>query len=435
MPSFYRVKDDLLKGRYDSIFSALYSPDTVERQVKRYLAALERFANLYGDEREVFLFSAPGRTEIGGNHTDHQCGRVLAAAVNLDMIAVVSPNTDHLVRLKSHGYNMDTVSIDELEFQQTESGTSASIIRGILARFKELGHHISGFDAYTTSDVLKGSGLSSSAAYEVMIGTILNHLYNGGRLGPVEIAKIGKFAENAYFKKPCGLMDQTACAMGGFVAIDFKDPEKPLIEKIKVDFSKYHHDLFIVDTGDSHEDLTQEYAQVISEMGEVARAFGKKVLREVDFRTFADSIYDFQVVLRQKLSDRAILRALHFFGENERVEKQAQALKEGDFERFKTLVIESGYSSFMRLQNVFIGSKPQRQGLSLALAISEDLLKGRGAWRVHGGGFAGTMQAYVPEDLSRNYKVVMQQTLGTGCCHVLTIRSQGAMMFLPQELA
>ena len=423
MPSFYRVKDDLLKGRYDSIFSALYSPDTVERQVKRYLAALERFANLYGDEREVFLFSAPGRTEIGGNHTDHQCGRVLAAAVNLDMIAVVSPNTDHLVRLKSYGYNMDTVSIDELQFQQTESGTSASIIRGILARFKELGHHISGFDAYTTSDVLKGSGLSSSAAYEVMIGTILNHLYNGGRLGPVEIAKIGKFAENAYFKKPCGLMDQTACAMGGFVAIDFKDPEKPKVEKVDVDFEAYHYSLCIVDVKASHSDLTYAYALVPEEMKKVCDYFGKKHLREIEPEEFYTHIPE----IRKVTGDRAVLRAIHFYGDNERVQKEVDALKNGEFKEFLKLVKESGDSSFKYLQNIYTNEDVQNQSMSIALAVSERVLGGHGVCRVHGGGFAGTIQVFVENDFVETYRRAMDEIFGAGACHVLKVRKYGGL--------
>lgn len=433
MPSFYKVKDQLQRGKFAPLFEKLYTPEPAGKQVQRYLAALDRFASLFGDNGEVYLFSAPGRTELGGNHTDHQCGRVLAAAVNLDIIAVVSPNASRTVRIKSHGYNMDTVDIDRLEFQQIESGSSASLIRGILARFKELGYHIGGFDAYTTSDVLKGSGLSSSAAFEVMVGTIVNALYNERRVAPVEIAKIGQYAENAYFKKPCGLMDQTACALGGFVAIDFENLQQPKIEKVSCDFAGFGHDLFIVDTGGSHANLTPEYAAVASEMRAVARVFGKDVLRQVKREEFANSLYDYQINLRRKVSDRAILRAIHFFDENDRVLEQTQALKDGDFERFKGLVIESGRSSFMWLQNAYVSSTPDRQGLSLALAISAEVLKGKGAWRVHGGGFAGTMQAYVPRDLSKRYKAIMQQAMGAGSCHVLSVRKEGALQLKVPE--
>ncbi|MBC8570132.1 galactokinase [Zongyangia hominis] len=434
MPSFYKVKDQLQKGKYASQFARLYAPDAVGKQVQRYLAALDRFASLFGDNGEVYLFSAPGRTEIGGNHTDHQCGRVLAAAVNLDMIAVVSPNMSRTVRIKSHGFNMDVIDIDQLEFQQIESGTSASIVRGILARCKELGYQIGGFDAYTISDVIKGSGLSSSAAFEVMVGTIVSELYNGGRIPPVEVAKIGQYAENTYFKKPCGLMDQIACALGGFVVIDFEDMQNPKIQRIQCDFSRYEHDLFIVDTGGSHANLTTEYASVAREMWAVAHVFGKKVLREIKPEDFVNSLYDDRINLRRKVSDRAILRAMHFFDENERVLDEVKALQNGDFERFKELVIASGRSSSMLLQNIYVSREPERQGLSLGLAITEQVLRGRGAWRVHGGGFAGTMQALVPYDLSKHYKVTMQQAMGTGSCHVLSVRKEGAIrLSLPEE--
>ena len=299
-------------------------------------------------------------------------------------------------------------------------------MRGILARFKELGYNIGGFDATTASKVLSGSGLSSSAAFEVLVCTILNHLYNDGKISPAEIAKISQYAENVHFKKPCGLLDQTACAVGGFVTIDFADPSKPLIEKVPLDFEKTNHALCIVDTGGSHSDLTDEYASVRREMEQVAAFFGKKVLREI---TKKDVIENAAAVAKA-VSERAVLRALHFFGENERVEKQVTFLKAGDFENFKKLVIESGFSSYMYNQNVYSNKAPENQPVSLGLALSEELLKDRGAWRVHGGGFAGTIQAFVPDELLDRYIALMSAVFGEASCYVLSIRPVGGAKFI-----
>jgi galactokinase len=384
---------------------------------------LKQFAELYGEGREVSLFSAPGRTEIGGNHTDHQHGRVLAAAINLDILCAAAKNGDNVIRIKSKGFKEDIIDLSELAPKESEKEKAASLIRGVAARFAQLGYQIGGFDAYTVSDVLKGSGLSSSAAFEVAVGTMLNHLYNGGKVPAVSVAQIGQYAENVYFGKPSGLMDQAASAVGGFVAFDFKDPANPVVEPVDFDFASCGHSLCIVDTGGSHADLTGDYSAVTAEMKAVAAFFGKECLREVDEAAFFGSLGK----LRAELGDRPVLRAMHFFGDNARVPKQAEALRNGDFEGFKRLVIESGRSSRDMLQNVFSTKSPVEQGLSLALSLSERLLAGKGAWRVHGGGFAGTIQAFVPDELLESYRSEMEKVFGAGSCHVLSIRKDGGV--------
>lgn len=374
-------------------------------------------------DREVSLFSAPGRTEICGNHTDHNHGLVLAASISLDAIAVASKNNDNIIRIKSAGYPQDEVNCGDLEAKENEKGRSQGIIRGIAARFKELGYNVGGFDATTASQVLSGSGLSSSAAFEVLVCTMLNYLYNDGKVDPVEIAKISQWSENVYFGKPCGLLDQMACSVGGFVSIDFEDTNKPVINKIDFDFASSGHSLCIVDTKGSHSDLTDDYAAVRSEMEDVASFFGKKVLRECsksDVLANAGAIKD-------KFNERAVIRALHYYGENERVVKQADALSKGDFETFKSLIIESGRSSYMYNQNVYTCKKPTNQPLSLALAVSEDILSGKGAWRVHGGGFAGTIQAFVPDGLVEEYTSALKSIFGDDSCYVLSVRPFGGI--------
>jgi galactokinase len=389
----------------------------------RKAETLKRFAELYGENREVRLFSAPGRTEIGGNHTDHQHGRVLAAAINLDILCAAAKNGDNIIRIKSQGFREDIIDLAELSIQESETGKAASLIRGVAARFQQLGCNIGGFDAYTVSDVLKGSGLSSSAAFEVAAGTILNHLYNGGAVDAVAIAQIGQYAENVYFGKPCGLMDQAASSVGGFVAFDFKDPANPVVEPVAFDFASCGHSLCIVDTGGNHADLTADYAAVAAEMRATAAFFGRETLREVDEADFYDKLGE----LRKALGERPLLRAMHFFGDNARVPKQVEALKSRDFEEFKRLIIESGRSSRDMLQNVFSTASPVEQGLSLALSLSERLLAGKGAWRVHGGGFAGTIQAFVPNGLLEDYRGQMEKVFGAGSCHVLSIRPFGGV--------
>lgn len=417
------LKAKLGANEYDAALSRIYKAEEVEAQKARYIRIAESFEEFYGSGREVCVFSAPGRTEVGGNHTDHNHGKVLAASVNLDAVAVAAVNDENIVRVKSEGYKMDVADLSDLGVMPNERGRSASLVRGVCAGFKNRGYKIGGFDAATASNVLSGSGLSSSAAFEVLLGTMLNHLYNDGKVSAVEIAQIAQFAENEYFGKPCGLMDQMACSVGGFVQIDFKDPAVPVINKVDFDFASCNHALCIVDTGGNHADLTDEYAAVRGEMETAASKLGKSVLRDVDRDEFEKSI----AVIRDSAGDRAVLRALHFFNENDRVDKQAAALAKGDFEEFKSLIIESGFSSYMYNQNVYTCKAPATQPVSLALAMCQDILKGKGAWRVHGGGFAGTIQAFVPADTLDEFKSRICAVFGERSCYVLNIRPEGGI--------
>ena len=417
------LKAKLGTNEYDAALSGIYKAEDIEAQKARYIRIAESFEEFYGSGREVAVFSAPGRTEVGGNHTDHNHGKVLAASVNLDAVAVAAVNDENIVRVKSEGYKMDVADLSDLGVMPNERGRSASLVRGVCAGFKNRGYKIGGFDAATASDVLSGSGLSSSAAFEVLLGTMLNHLYNDGKVSAVEIAQIAQFAENEYFGKPCGLMDQMACSVGGFVQIDFKDPAFPVINKVDFDFASCNHALCIVDTGGNHADLTDEYAAVRGEMETAASKLGKAVLRDVDRAEFEKNIS----VIRDSAGDRAVLRALHFFNENERVDKQAEALAKGDFAEFKSLIIESGFSSYMYNQNVYTCKAPSSQPVSLALAMCQDILKGKGAWRVHGGGFAGTIQAFVPAELLEEFKTKICAVFGEKSCYVLNIRPEGGI--------
>lgn len=416
------LEEQLIKGTFDENLRAVYvTEDQIADQRKRHAKAVKEFAELFGSEREAGIYSAPGRTEVGGNHTDHNFGKVLAASVNLDAIAVASPNGENVVRVKSAGYDMDVVDLNDLTPHEDDFGDSSALLRGMCARMKAMGYQIGGFDAYTTSQVLSGSGLSSSAAYEVLLGTIINHMFNNGAVDAVTIAQIAQYAENVFFGKPCGLMDQMASSVGSFVTIDFENPEKPVIKKVEFDFASCGHSLCIVDTGGNHADLTGDYAAVRAEMESVAGAMGRKVLREVEEEAF----YEKLPMLRSRLGDRAVLRAMHFFGDNRRVEQEVAALESNDFDAFKELVIASGRSSYMYNQNVFTCKNAKEQGVSLALAMAERLLGGKGAWRVHGGGFAGTMQAFVPNDMLEEYKAAMEAVFGEGTCYVLSIRPVG----------
>lgn len=415
-----KLAERLGAGAFDHAFDYLYM-EKAAAQTARYTAALGAFEGLFGTGREAAFFSAPGRTEVCGNHTDHQHGRVLAASVNLDVVAVASKNSDRVIRIRSEGYPMDTIDLADLPIKEKEINKAASLIRGTAMRFRELGYEIGGFDAYTTSSVLKGSGLSSSAAFETIVGVMLSYLYNEGKISPVEIAQIGQYAENVYFGKPCGLMDQTASSVGGFVAIDFESPVRPIVERIPVDFARSGYKLCIVDTGGNHADLTGDYASVPVEMKSVAAVFGKQFLREVSPDTFFANI----AKVRSVCTDRAMLRAVHFFADDARVPLEVAALRANNFDAFKKLIIESGHSSYMYLQNVYTCQNPAEQGLSLGLALSEQLLAGRGAWRVHGGGFAGTIQCFVPDDLLETYRAAMDTAFGDHHCHVLSIRPTG----------
>ena len=368
-------------------------------------------------------FSAPGRTEIGGNHTDHQRGRVLAAAVNLDTVAAVALNSTNTIRIQSEGYPLCQVELDEMTPKAEEINTTMALIRGVAARFTQLGCKVEGFDAYVTSTVLPGSGLSSSAAYEVLIGTIVNHLFFGGKVSQPEIAMIGQYAENVFFGKPCGLMDQTASAVGGMVTIDFFDKENPVIESVDFDFASCGHALCIIDSRASHADLTDEYAAITTELKNICGYFGKDVLTQIPEGEFIANI----AALRKAFGDRAVLRAYHFYKENARVPQQVAALRSGDFDTFLRLVKESGYSSYMYLQNVIPAGYKENQDVALSLALCELYLGGRGAYRVHGGGFAGTVQAFVPYDILDTFRSGIDAVLGEGACHVLSIRPEGGV--------
>ena len=380
------------------------------------------FAAVFGGKPERY-FSAPGRTEIGGNHTDHQRGRVLAAAVNLDTQAAVRLNGTDIIRIQSQGYPLCEVDLTVLVPQASEVNGTASLIRGVAARFAELGCKVQGFDAYCESTVLPGSGLSSSAAYEVLFGTILNHLFFDGRVSAPEIAMIGQYAENVFFGKPCGLMDQTASSVGGLVTIDFFEKDNPNIRSVNFDFSACGHALCIIDSRASHADLTDEYAAIPGELKAICAHFGKDVLTQIDQADFYAAI----PALREKCGDRAVMRAIHFYQENDRVPQQVAALEAGDFDRFLALVKESGFSSFMYLQNVIPAGRTRNQEMAIALGLCEHYLRDRGAYRVHGGGFAGTVQAFVPFDLLDSFRAGIDAVLGEGACHVLSIRSQGGV--------
>ena len=402
-------------------FEELYQQEA-ESQRARYEQLRQGFAGQFGSDEGGAYFSAPGRSEIGGNHTDHNHGRVLTAAVNLDIAAYARKTDNGRAVLKSAEYlKIDAIDLSDLSIKPEEEGTSASLIRGICARCVELGYKVGGFEAYTITRVLKGSGLSSSAAFEVLVVTIISHLYNDGAIDPVTAAKIAQYAENVYFGKPSGLLDQMACSVGGFTAIDFKDPENPVINKVDFDITAQGYALCVVDTGGNHADLTGEYAAIPAEMKQVAAFFGKDFLRDVDEKEFYEHIGQ----IRKQTGDRAVLRAMHFFDDDRLAAEEAQALYAGDFERFKGMILASGRSSFQRLQNVFAVVNPQEQGISLALALSERLLAGKGAWRVHGGGFAGTIQAFVPLDSLEEYRDAMEKVFGPGTCYTLSIRQPG----------
>ena len=418
------TKNQILDGVLDRTLSYIYGEAALESQKKRYINAIDEFEELYGD-REISLFSVAGRSELSGNHTDHNHGCVVAASIDLDIIAVAASRDDNVISVKSEGFPEDVVDLSEYTCADTEKfGTSESIIAGMCAGFTKNGYEIGGFDAYTTSNVLKGSGLSSSAAFEDMIGNILSHMYNGGKVDNVEIAKLAQYAENVFFGKPCGLMDQVACAVGGIVAIDFEDPKNPVIEKVDIDISALGYNLCIVNTGGNHADLTDDYASVPAEMKSVAAYFGKSVLREVS----KDELVAAIPTLREKVGDRAVLRALHFMNENERVSKQKAALAANDLDKYFEQVISSGRSSFCYLQNVYTTKNLTEQGLSLALCLAEGYLSDkRGAWRVHGGGFAGTIQSYVHESDVEGYRALMDSVFGEGKCIVLRIRPVGAV--------
>ena len=418
------LKKAFADSKYDELLLDIYLDESrIEYQKERYVKAIEKFESLYG-EQDVEIYSAPGRSEISGNHTDHQHGEVLAASINLDAIAVVKKND--IIRVVSDNYDMITISLDDISKKDDEEGTTTALIKGVLAGLKDRGNEIGGFDAYITSDVLIGAGLSSSAAFETIIGTIVSGLYNDMKVSAVDIAIIGQYAENVYFGKPCGLMDQMACSVGSLVHIDFADKANPIIDPVSFDFAKYGYSLCITDTKGSHADLTHEYAAVPSEMRAAAAVLGKEVLHGTSLKDLLEKADE----IREKAGDRAFLRAVHFVTENVRVQNAVAALKAEDFEGFLKVIKASGDSSYKYLQNVYTNQDVQHQNVSVALAVSDAILGANGVCRVHGGGFAGTIQAFVKNEAVKEYKDTLDKVFGDGACKVLKIRKYGGMKVL-----
>lgn len=421
-----QLTEEITQGKYDNLLLDIYVDEgRLDYQKSRYISAIRAYEQYFG-ENDICIYSAPGRSEIGGNHTDHQHGKVLAASINLDAIAIVNKTDENIVRIKSEGYELLDISLDDLSLVEDEKGTTTALVKGVLSACKERGYYLGGFQAYITSDVLIGAGLSSSAAYETIIGTIVSGLFNDGAISPVEIAIIGQYAENVYFGKPCGLMDQMACSVGNMVYIDFKNPKEPVVEKIAIDLSKYGYSLCITDTKGSHVDLTDDYAAIPYEMKKIAAYFDKEVLCDVTEANLIDNL----VKLREIAGDRAVLRALHFVCENERVMQEVEALDKEDIASFLKLVKESGDSSYKYLQNIYSNKDVKHQSVSLALAMSELVLKENGVSRVHGGGFAGTIQAFVKDDFVEEYRRQMNDIFGKDACNVLKIRRYGGMRVL-----
>ena len=415
------LREEFKSNKHNQLLEDLYEDSSlVNYQKDRYANALDKFIELYGDEN-ISIYSAAGRSEISGNHTDHQHGCVLAGSINLDAIGVVA-RQDDVINVVSDSFNIKPIYLNDLDKKDEEEGTSEGLIRGVVSKLKELGYNIGGFKAFITSDVLVGAGLSSSAAFETIIGTIIDGLYNDMSIDMVTIAKVGQYAENVYFGKPCGLMDQCACAVGGLISIDFNDTEHPVVNHVDVDFSKYDHSLCIVDTKGSHADLTDAYGAIPAEMKDVAHYFGKEFLREVDEKEFFDHLADVRAAVK---NDREILRAIHFFKENARVPQIVEALNNDDFDLFKKLIKESGNSSYKFLQNVYADFDYKHQAVSAGLALSEIVLGDHGVSRVHGGGFAGTIQAFVENDFVPEYKKEIEKLFGEGSCHVLKVRKLG----------
>lgn len=423
------AKKFLLAGGGEKKLASLYSCGAAEarEQAQRLARLVEAFERRFGEGRDITIFSAPGRAEIGGNHTDHQGGRVLAAAIGLDAAAVAAKTEGTEIRVKSAGFPEDLVDADNLAVKPGERGMSASLLRGLCGGFAARGFSVGGFCACTESRVLPGSGLSSSAAFEVLLGTVMNGLFCGGAVPPLGVAQIGQYAENEYFGKPCGLMDQAASALGGFSLLDFSDAARPRAETVPFDFSSCGFRLCLIATKGSHAGLTADYAAIPAEMGKAAACFGKKLLSEVDEGEFFARLPE----VRAAAGDRAVLRAIHFFAENRRVLEEAAALRAGDFQSFLGLVLKSGHSSFEYLQNVYPPSRVSEQGISVALALCDRLLSGKGgAWRVHGGGFAGTVQAYVPENFFPEFSREIELVFGPGSCLPLTVRPAGGVRIL-----
>ena len=424
-------RGDLLKGLEDGALlprlEPVYGSDAANA-AQRLLELAREYAGTFpcGEDTDTWLFSTPGRTELGGNHTDHQHGHCLAAAVGLDTIACAAPNGSHVIRIKSRHHRIAEVDLDHLDIMDAETGSSPALVRGVAARLTQLGYTISGFDAYTTTRVLRGSGLSSSAAFEVLVCTIMNHLFCGGRLSPIQLALVGQYAENVYYGKPCGLLDQLSCACGGVIAAGFQDPARPSVRQVQVDLAAHGLALCIVDAGASHASLIEDYAAIPREMAQVAACFGKNVLGEVPYEDFQRELPN----LCAACGDRAVLRAIHFYQDNQRVAQQLEALENKDLDTFLRLVRQSGRSSFMYLQNVSTYRDSRIQPIAVLLAQAEELLGDRGACRIHGGGFAGTIQAFVPLDLLEAFVRRMEALTKEGSCYILDIRSTGSVCLI-----
>ena len=416
-------KQELSDGVHAARLASLYccAPAETASEAARYAAVLDGLEKTFGSHAEAGLYSAPGRTEIGGNHTDHQHGRVLAGSVNIDMTAAAAPNDKNQLRVQSEGYDLCVIDLNDLEARKEEENTTASLLRGECAAFTQRGAKLAGLDVYISSNVPKGSGVSSSAAFEVLIGVILNDCFMTEKVSPIAIAQIGQWAENVYFGKPCGLMDQMASSVGNIITIDFASPAKPVVEPVAVDFSKAGLALCILDSGADHADLTDEYAAIPAECRAVAAVCGGEVLRDVPFETFLAKLPE----CRRQCGDRAVLRAFHVYADNDRVAKQVAALHDGDFGTFLSLVNESGCSSWEYLQNVIPAGYKEHQEVGVTIAAAKHLLGDKGAVRVHGGGFAGTVQAFVPVEMLDEFKAGMEAILGEGRCHVLSIRPEG----------
>lgn len=424
------VISEITNGKYLSLFKDIYvDADKVDNNKSRYINAINRFCSIFGD-KEIAIFSAPGRSEVCGNHTDHQNGHVLATAINLDAIAVVAPNNNMVVKLVSDDSDMVIIDLNDVMKRNDEINTTAALIRGVAAGLKQKGYELGGFEAFVTSDVLIGAGMSSSASFESLIGAIFSGLYNkracAGKISSVDIARVGQYAENEYFGKPCGLMDQIACSVGGLVYIDFNDANNLIIEKVPCDLEAYQYSLCIVDTKGSHADLTDDYASIPKEMVEVANYYEKDVLRDVNPEEFFASIKN----IRSRLSDRAVLRAMHFFTEQQRVKQAVNALKQNNFNEFLSVISKSGDSSMKLLQNIYSPKDVNTQNVNIALAMSEHILQEHGVCRIHGGGFAGTIQVFVENEFVNEYKTKIEAILGEGTCHILKIRQYGQIQVI-----
>ncbi len=427
MKDINEIKKYIATGALDDRIKEIYVDEAcIDYNRKRYSCAIDRFIELFPEESEVELFSAPGRSEVCGNHTDHQNGRVLATSINLDAIAIVAKTNDDTIRLVSGDFPIETIDTRDLELKENEKNTTTALIRGVANGLVKRGYSVGGFKAYITSDVLMGAGMSSSAAFESLIGTILSGLYNDMRVSSIEIAQIGQFAENVYFGKPCGLMDQMACSVGGMVYIDFADKNSPLVEKVASDFEKAGLSLCIIDTKGSHADLTPDYAAIPEEMNSIAQALGKEHLREVAEQDFYEAI----PMLREKVSGRAVLRAIHFYQEEKRVETAVHALRSSDYSEFLKIIQASGDSSAKYLQNIYSPKDIYSQAVTVALAVSQSIIGTDGVCRVHGGGFAGTIQAFVKNEAVLDYKNKIEAIFGEGACHVLKVRPFGGIEVL-----